>query len=425
MKFNYKKNREVIITRLCQAKSLDDLVVILNNIQELYLVDNPHFIHMNKPVTSQLLKYIVYGKEKRYHQFQVAKKSGGIRTITAPSDAIKNTQRLLNIALQCLYTPTQSTTGFVIGKSIVDNANRHVNKKYVYNIDLQDFFSSIQFTRIRGLLGNVELPNKWLKSRVLSFASEQSIVLDKLVLNPDVAHYIANLCCFEGVLPQGAPTSPTVSNMVCKVLDYKLYKLSEKYGLTFTRYADDITFSTNKPAITSELKAEIFAIIRKEGFELNEAKERIQVYGKELDGKLNRERQMVTGIVVNKKANVSKRYIRNLKAAIYNWEKHGYAIASNKHESFYVNEKGFLRYNGNVPKMELVIGGKLEFLGMVRGRKDTTYRLLKLRFDQLCKKEHVDTAFLNEILDLWDEKGLKRAIDRMYNRQKNVVIEEE
>jgi RNA-directed DNA polymerase len=131
----------------------------------------------------------------------------------------------------------------------------------------------------------------------------------------------------------------------------------------------------------------------------------------------------VTGITVNKRTNVSKAYVRNLRAALHNWETTSYKEASVKHEQYYVNEKGFLRYDGQIPRMELVLGGKLEFLGMVRGKGDTTYRLLKLRFDQLCKKQEVDTGFLKEILDLWEDKGLKKAIDRFYNRQKNLIIE--
>jgi len=417
MKMELEINTKLKIAKmLLGVTNLDELAVGLNDIQGLLVSENSHYIYENKKITVQHLKYVIYSKKSKYKTFEIAKKSGGLRSITSPNNVVKHIQSLLNIALQCYYTPYPTTTGFVPGRSIVTNAQKHIKKKYVYNLDLEDFFPSITYSRIKAVLEKIQL------TRVSEFVSVETCepINSRKTIHPQVAHYIANICCHEGKLPQGAPTSPAMSNIVCKILDYRLYKLAVKYGMTFSRYADDITFSSNKPVFTDDLKNEIFAIITGQGFKLNLKKERLQVTGKDQNGILRRDRQEVTGLTVNKRTNVSKKYIRNLKAAIYNWETKGYVSAEKLHRLHYVNEKGFLRYEGNMPKMELVLGGKLEFLGMVRGKSDTTYRLLKLRFDQLCKKQNSDIEFLNEILDVWNEKGLKKAIDRFYNRQKNI-----
>lgn len=409
-----------------EAKTLSDFVNILNLIQGVYIKENPHFKMDNQPITEKVLKYILYSDKSKYNQFHIAKKSGGKRTITAPNDIVKHIQQLTNIILQCLYVPPLSTNGFVIGRSIVDNAKPHVGKRHVYNIDLENFFPSIEYSRIKAMLHKVELPEtrivNWLRP-IIYLDSESKV---KLVLNESTAKYIANICCYEGALPQGAPTSPTVSNIVCKVLDYRLYKLSQKHNLVYTRYADDITFSSYRTLFTEELKKEIADIIVGQGFNLNPKKERLQSVKHVLDKSTGKEvyrkeePQYVTGIKVNRRTNVSKSYIRNLKAALHNWKTKGYASASTRHEVYYQNEKGYLRYNGAVPKMELVIGGKIEYLKMVRGEQDTTYRLLKLRFDQLCKKENVDEVFLKEVLLLWQDDSLENAMNRFYSRQKNI-----
>ncbi len=408
--------KRAIAQRLLAVTNLDELVLLLNDMQNLRKALNPHYKYVNKAITAKHLKYLIYSKKSKYSTFEIAKKSGGVRIIASPNKLVKHIQTLTNIALQSLFTPYPTTTGFVTGRSIVTNAKKHINKKYVYNIDLENFFPSITYGRINAVLSKVPLTSI---NKGVVFTIDDGIQAPKSTLHPDVAHYIANICCYNGVLPQGAPTSPTISNIVCKILDYRLYKFAEKNSLVFSRYADDITFSSNQPIFTDEIKQQIFNIIIEQGFTLNKKKERLQIYGKDNEGVLHRDRQEVTGIIVNKRTNVSKIYLRNLKATIHNWEVMGYAEANKKHEKYYKNEKGFLRYNGNLPKMEMVVGGKLEFLGMVRGKNDTTYRLLKLRFDQLCKKQQIDTVFLKEILDLWEDKGLKKAINRFYNRQKN------
>ena len=169
------------------------------------------------------LIYCIYrtNPKKRYYSFQINKKNGKFRNISAPSPFIKILQQKLNQVLKAVYNPKPSAHGFVINRSIVTNASKHLSRKYVFNIDLKDFFPSINFGRVRGMFmaKPYNLPEK-------------------------VSTVLAHLCCFDRQLPQGAPTSPIISNMICGKLDSQLQQLASKYRCTYSRYADDITFST-------------------------------------------------------------------------------------------------------------------------------------------------------------------------------------
>jgi RNA-directed DNA polymerase len=277
----------------------------------------------------------------------------------------------------------------------VTNAAMHVGKKYVYNIDIKDFFPSISFFRIWAVLSKVS----------------------PFLLDNEVARVIANLCCEDKCLPQGAPTSPMLSNAVCIRLDRKLYFLSKKMSFTYSRYADDITISSNEDIFSPEFRKTIFEIIEEEGFEINLKKERLQRNNVYDGDKIVRERQEVTGIIVNRKTNVPRSYIKNLRAALHNWDNQGYEKAASRYEYYYKREKGFVRYKGEIPPFENYISGKLEYLGMVRGKDDPTYRLLKVQFDTLCMKSDMEANELLEILQVWDDKGLKKAMDKFYNKQ--------
>lgn len=160
--------------------------------------------------------------KSRYTTFSLPKKSGGIRTICAPITALKIIQQKLHQVLQMVYDPKPAAQGFLMGRSIITNAQRHVGKRFVLNIDLLDFFPSINFGRVRGL-----------------FLSKP------YSLPENVATILTQICCHENFLPQGAPTSPIVSNMICRKLDSQLQRIAKEYRCTYTRYADDITFSTS------------------------------------------------------------------------------------------------------------------------------------------------------------------------------------
>ncbi len=166
----------------------------------------------------------------RYTTFDIPKRSGGTRKISTPVTALKIIQRKLNQVLQHVYQPRPSVHSFITGENIVKNAKAHLGREWVLNIDLKDFFPSITFPRIRGLF-----------------------IAKPYEIAPDAATILAQICCFEDKLPQGAPTSPIVSNMICARLANELGRLARKHKCRYTRYVDDITFSTYEHDFPSAL----------------------------------------------------------------------------------------------------------------------------------------------------------------------------
>lgn len=172
------------------------------------------------------------------------------------------------------------------------NARLHEGKRWVYNVDLEDFFPSITWPRVYGMF--------------LAKPFEAS---------EDVARLLANLATHDGALPQGGPASPILSNLVTFRLDHRLYRWARSRGHTYSRYADDLTFSTDRRDFSLEDQEAITRIVEEEGFTLNARKTRLQAYY---------ERQEVTGLVVNEKANVPREYVRNLRALLRNVERYGW-----------------------------------------------------------------------------------------------------
>ena len=209
-------------------------------------------------ISRRFLSYILFKKkiENCYRTFTIPKKSGGVREISAPDNQLYSIQEKLSKAIADNFNNTLNTQtiahGFIKGKSIFTNASAHTQKRYIINVDIKDFFPSINFGRVRGF---------FLKN-------------DKFLLPNIVATTIAQLTCYKGVLPQGAPTSPIISNLICSILDNRILKLAKKYHLYYTRYADDLTFSTNsnfntdKDNFLEELEEEI----EKSGFTINKEK---------------------------------------------------------------------------------------------------------------------------------------------------------
>jgi hypothetical protein len=269
--------------------------------------------------------YLYRSLNRQYFEFSIPKKSGEERKICAPSKQLKLVQKKIAIILELFYTPNDNCHGFVKERSVVSNAGIHTNKTYVLNIDLQDFFPSIKANRI------VES----LKSEPFNF-------------NNEMAKIIARIACKDGALPQGSPMSPLLSNICCEKLDLDLKDFSVKYKLSYSRYADDITFSGYRRIFNNEFFSELGTVIgKKNRFTIKKTKTRIQ-------NKSNR--QEVTGLVVNDKLNVNRTYVRNLRALI-----HQYKIGKAEKNT------------------EAVIMGKLEFLKMVKG-KDRVYRNLLSQF---------------------------------------------
>lgn len=254
------------------------------------------------------LSWILYkiDDNSKYYEFTIPKRSGGTRVIHAPIDELKLVQKRLAAHLSsCLAEITDArgvdkecvlSHGFRKGFSIVSNAKQHRNRRYVFNVDLADFFPSINFGRVRGYF-----------SQNRDFA---------LAIN--VSTIIAQIACRNGSLPQGSPCSPVISNLIGNILDVHLAKLASSAGCTYTRYADDLSFSTNLKQFPRSISAphansnglwlpsqELESRIRRAGFDLNPQKTRMSI---------RNSRQMVTGLIVNKTVNVPREYQKRTRA---------------------------------------------------------------------------------------------------------------
>lgn len=256
------------------------------------------------------------GRQYSYARFTIPKRRGGEREIHAPSDALKDLQRRI---LQRLLNPLpahSAASGFVLRRSIVDNARPHAGQGVVINIDLADFFPSIPAERV------------YEAFRALGWGRE-------------TARILTNICTHEGRLPQGAPTSPALSNLVCRRLDARLAALAKSSGGHYTRYADDLTlsfpwFGSNRPrrprrkknslvpsqlissgagavpaprrqrSASRGLLTTIRKILEEEGFRI-QMKKKVRV-------QRPHQRQTATGLVVNRRVNLPRSVRRRIRA---------------------------------------------------------------------------------------------------------------
>jgi RNA-directed DNA polymerase len=294
----------ILLTALRSAKTIHQLAALLG-------------------FKASALAFILYRKDgaAKYKKFDIPKRYGGTRQISAPLPDLKLLQRRLSDLLQnCLEEinvangrsdkisdrvnnrADRIAHGFRRNRSIITNAKEHRNRKFVFNVDLKDFFGNINFGRVRGF---------FIKDR-------------NFQLNPDVATLIAQIACYENSLPQGSPCSPILSNLIGHVLDVHLVGLAAKKGCTYSRYADDLTFSTSRPTFPAAIAAngakdtkdehkwspgsELTRLVKKCGFEINPVKTRMQY---------RNSRQEVTGLVVNRKVNVRNEYRKAVRAMVH------------------------------------------------------------------------------------------------------------
>ena len=236
-----------------------------------------------------------------YKEFDIPKRTGGTRRITAPTGKLKDVQKCISVLVAPYYQVPDCVHGFAEGKSVASNASMHTAKNYVLNIDLKDFFPTITYTRVV----------KSLKE--LGFNDEVSDIIARLCTIPMWDEQIQML---RNSLPQGSPASPLLSNIVCSTLDQRLSVLAKRYGLTYSRYADDITFSSNHSVYAKggEFFKEFEDIVRSSGFKINEKKTRLQKRGS---------RQEVTGIIVGEKINTYRQFTKNLRVAVFHAETNG------------------------------------------------------------------------------------------------------
>lgn len=317
---------------------------------------------------------------KRYREFVIPKRSGGKRQLLEPSPNLKIAQKKLSYVLQLVYKPKLSVHGFVQGKSIVTNASQHVGRRYLLNVDLEDFFPSIHFGRVRGMF----------MAHPYSF-------------NGRVATTLAQICSLQDCLPQGAPTSPIISNMICAKMDSELQKLAREYRCYYTRYADDLTFSTSIKQFPTALAVPIldsnglhFGV----GVELNEIiiKNGFNVNGNKIRLQKESQRQTVTNLTTNKFVNVNRKFIRQIRAMLHAWRKFGYIEAEQEYRNVY-NKKPPDKPYKTQPSFKRVLKGKIEFVKMVRGQEDKLFIKLNNQAAQIERVEKIEPYYFDILQD--------------------------
>ncbi|WP_128331902.1 retron St85 family RNA-directed DNA polymerase [Apibacter sp. HY039] len=260
------------------------------------------------------LRYLLYQRKvstiNHYHTFELPKKSGGKRKISAPKPKIKALQlQVLDKILKNIPV-NDYVHGFIQGKSIVSNAQPHVNKDIVINMDLKDFFPSIEYKRVKGLFNKLGYSEQI--STMLALVCTQS---DTYEVNMDgVTYHVQKGARF---LPQGSPASPAISNLIAYKLDKRIKGLAERLNFTYTRYADDLSFSTTNENQKNIRQLLFFVnqIVVEEGFKVHPEKTHIMRKGN---------LQMVTGIVVNRKLNIERKKLRNFRALLHNLNLNGW-----------------------------------------------------------------------------------------------------
>lgn len=380
--------------------------------ERFYSLQTPHDVADLLEISFNQLVYYLYRlpPNNQYEQFHIKKKTGGTREIHAPISPLKIIQRKLNQVLASVYEPKPSVHGFVSGKSIISNVEAHLKKRrrrYVLNLDLEDFFPSINFGRVRGLF--IAMPYN---------CSEK------------VATILAQICCYNGILPQGAPTSPIVSNMICGKMDSELQRIAKHNRCYYTRYADDITFSTSISHFPRSLAyfdhsnnlqigKGLRELIEGNGFEINYEKLRLQSF---------EQRQEITGLTTNVFPNVSRRYMSQLRAMLHAWGKYGLENAESEYHLKYFD--GSLQNpEAKLPQFKKVVRGKIEFLGFVRGKQDRTYRRFATKYAELSGDKSfepsktgnaqifisyssTDKEIVHEVAKMLDEQGARIWIDQ-------------
>lgn len=259
------------------------------------------------------LRFLAYEREvstvTQYRRFKIPKRTGGERLISAPRKRLKAAQRWILEQLLHKISPSDHAHGFRPGRSIVSNAQPHVGASLVVNVDLKDFFPTVTYRRVKGLF------------RKLGYSEEVATVLGLLCTEPDtveteldgVTYYVA-----QGTrhLPQGAPTSPAITNLLCGRLDRRLSGFARKHQLVYTRYADDLTLSA--PSGVEPHVGAILAVVKK----VTEA-EGFTVHPQKISVKRRGRRQEVTGVIVNERLGVDRRTLRRFRAFLFQLEKDG------------------------------------------------------------------------------------------------------
>lgn len=270
-----------------------------------------------------------------YHQFSVPKKTGGLRHISAPKPQLAAAQQWIAAHILNQLPATDAAHGFVPGRSTLSNAQPHIGQALLCNLDLRDFFPSIRFARVRGIFHS------------LGYSSAVATVLALLCteaprisgqISEDPRQRVFHLAMGERVLPQGACTSPALSNLICRRLDHRLAGLAQAFGYRYSRYADDLSFSCGPEhkAEFGRFIASVRHILQAEGLQEHPEKTHVRGQGARME---------VTGIVVNQGAGLKREDKRRLRAMLHNAARHGLSSQNREqHPNFANYLRGWVSY---------------------------------------------------------------------------------
>lgn len=281
--------------------------------------------------------------ERHYHALHIGGKNGKVRRLLVPDKMLMKIQRNILHHILDGYPVSGCATAYRKGTGVADNARAHKGKYVVVKLDIKDFFGSISFPMVyKNAFPGLHFP-------------------------PAVRTMLTSLCCYKEFLPQGAPTSPAISNLVMKSFDEYMEKWCKDKEISYTRYCDDMTFSGDfNPG---QVIRKVSSLLDAMGFELNEAKTRI-LY--------RNTRQAVTGIVVNEKVQVSKDYRRKLRQEVFYCLKYG--VKSHM-------EKSGIGEGTTESQYLLSILGKIQYILLVNP-EDQWFREAREKLGQLFTSDH-------------------------------------
>ncbi len=362
---------QLMMKRFKRVITKSDLLGLINSI----LLEKGYF-----SLSMEIFEDLILNNDVMYRTIQIHKKGKNeIREINSPDANLKLVQTALSIIVSQIYQSkiaNYNVFGFLKNKNIVQNAQKHVNKQYVLNMDLSNFFDTISNLKISYALARKP------------FSKPK---------NSSINHIMTELVTKNGFLPQGSPASPIFSNLVCRDLDFSLNKFAQKNNLKYTRYADDMTFSTNWNLDFASIKNSINQKCIKHGFKINNKKTRLQN---------SYQRQIVTGLVVNQKVNVKREYLNTTKAMLHNWETLGLEEAQ---EIFNKHDKRLESFN-----LKYVVKGRVDFIGLVLGKHNPIFRKLSNKFWILNKSidySYIESSEIKARIQKINYEGEKTARD--------------
>ncbi len=318
----------------------------------------------------------------------MAKKTGGFREISAPKPQLKRLQYWILENILNRVAVSKHSHGFVTKRNILSNATPHIAKDVVINCDLENFFPTLSYPRVKGLF------------KSLGYSVEVATILAILTTEAEQKEVLLDgekLYLYTGkrYLPQGSPASPMISNLICRKLDKRMNGIANTLGFTYTRYADDMTFSANGYQNINKILYWVKKITKDEGFILHPQKTRIMKRGS---------CQEVTGVVVNEKPSINKKELKNFRALLYQIETEGLEGKS---------------WHGKSENLVAVIWGYANFIKMVDAKKGAKYMT---QVKAIMEKYPLQpTAFSKDDFRVKLAKGEQPWEDKVIEKKEEVI----